>query len=355
MSKQTTERIALINYGQLTQGQVQGSEINQWTLVNQQGTRVAIINYGAIITNIAMADRQGKFANIVLGYDDLLSYELDPYYLGCVIGRYANRIKHGKFMLDGQHFELACNNQQHHLHAGVEGFNKRLWQGKTSQNQTSSTLTLTLVSQAGDQGYPGQLTVSVSYTLDDNNSLTIEYEAICDQPTVINLTQHSYFNLSGLKNSNVLDHQVQIFSDDYLPMAADSIATGTNQSVDNSPFNFKRPTALASVIGTKNQQLTLGHGYDHYFYGANHREDLILATVTDPVSGRYLTVASDQPGLQFYSGNYLGSADDNFVQYGGLCLETQQPAHLINTADPSAIILRPNQQYRSQTQWCFGC
>ena len=274
-----------------------------FTLKNAKGMEVVITNYGAIVVSLKTPDRNGKMADVVLGFDSLDGYLGDNPYFGAIVGRYGNRIAKGRFTLNGKQYQLATNNGPNALHGGIKGFNKVVWQ---AQPVGESGVKLTYVSQDGEEGYPGTLTATVEYTLTDANELKISYLATTDKDTVLNLTNHSYFNLAGEGTGDILGHVLQIFADRFTPVDATLIPTGELKPVAGTPFDFRQPHAIGERINATDEQIKLGGGYDHNFVlngtiGTLHP----AARVSEPTSGRVMEVLTTQPGVQFYSGNFL--------------------------------------------------
>ena len=318
---------------------------------------VSITNYGAHVVTIEAPDKAGHKADVVLGFKDVAGYE-DPKnttYIGAVVGRYGNRIKAGTFSLDGKTYHVPLNNNGNALHGGTTGFDQKVWQAHEIPNGVE----LTLVSPDGDMGFPGKLTAHVKYTV-EGSSLHIDYSATTDKPTVVNLTNHSYFNLAGEASGTILDHQLTLAADRYTPIDAGLIPTGQLAPVAGTPFDFRQPHAIGERINANNEQLKLAGGYDHNFVlngarGAMH----LAAKAHDPKSGRTLTVATTEPGVQFYSGNFLdgtltGRSGVKYVKHAGFCLETQHfPDSPNHPAFPSTE-LKPGQTLHSSTVFTFG-
>ena len=334
-----------------------GTQVDAITISNGRGTTVNVITYGAIITSIIAADRSGNPGDIVLGYDGLDGYLKDSPYFGAIVGRYANRIAKGRFTLDGATFQLPVNNGPNSLHGGTRGFDKVVWDAKPFETDSSGGVTLTYVSPDGDQGYPGRVDATVTYTLDERNRLSVDYRATTDKATVINLSQHSYFNLAGATR-DILDHQLWIDADRYTPVDSTLIPTGELAPVNGTPFDFRTSQAIGGRIGQSNEQLRFGGGYDHNWVlkGAGMRH---AARLSEPTSGRTLDIFTDQPGLQFYSGNFLdgsitGKSGHVYRHRFGLCLETQHfPDSPNHPAFPSTV-LRPGETYQTKTVFAFG-
>jgi len=337
-----------------------GREVHKHTLTNKAGASAEIIDYGAIVVSLRVPDRNGKLDDVVLGYDNVESYMNGTAYFGAIVGRYGNRIGKGKFELDGKEYQLTINDGANHLHGGKVGFSKVLWEAKSAGNSGEPWLELQYVSRDGEEGYPGTVVLKVRYTLTDKNELRLDYEGTTDRPTVLNPTHHSYFNLSGNLSNTILDHQLMIEADGTTPVDSGLIPTGQIASVDNTPFDFRAATAIGARINASNEQLTFGKGYDHNWVlrsGGGHLAK--AAELYDPSSGRMMTVFTDQPGLQFYSGNFLdGSAKGkNGVAYQrrtGLCLEAQAFPDTPNKPQFPGITLRQGQTYHQTTIYQFS-
>jgi aldose 1-epimerase len=334
-----------------------GAPVEIFTVTNGNGVEVRAISFGGIITSLRVPDRTGQSADIVLGYDTPGDYARNnsPYF-GAIIGRYGNRIAKGRFSLDGAIYTLATNNGPNHLHGGVRGFDKVAWSGEA----TDEGVRFGYVSKDGEEGYPGTLSVRVTYTLNDRNELAVDYEATSDKPTIVNLTQHSYFNLAGQGARDILDHRLQIDADRYTPVDPTLIPTGELAPVAGTPFDFRQPTPIGARIGDDHPQLKNGLGYDHNFVLNRSGEGLRhAARVVDPASGRTLDIATTEPGLQFYSGNFLdgsitGKAGRTYQKRYGFCLETQHFPDSPNHPDFPSAVLRPGQTYKSRTVFTFG-
>jgi aldose 1-epimerase len=345
----------LASYGRTAEGQA----IDITTLRNRHGLEVRAITYGATIVSIRTPDRARAFDDVVLGYDDPESYVRNGPFFGVVVGRYGNRIAKGRFTLDGRTYSLAINNAPNHLHGGVKGWDKAVWKGEPFQDVRGSGIVFSHTSPDGDEGYPGSVRAAVTYTLTDADELRIDYEATTDAPTVINLTQHTYFNLAGKKAADVLGHNVMIAADRYTPVDAGLIPTGELAPVTGTPFDFRQPTAIGARIDQPDPQLVLGHGYDHNFVVNRGGDGLVpAARVVDPTSGRTLEVRTTEPGVQFYTANFLdgvkGRAGVTYGRHAGFCLETQHfPDSPNHPAFPSTV-LWPGQTYRTTTVFAFG-
>jgi aldose 1-epimerase len=336
-----------------------GKGVEIYTLTNSHGVEMRVITYGGIITSLKVPDRSGHLGDIVLGFDTLDGYLKDPPYFGALIGRYGNRIAKGQFTLDGKTFKLATNNGPNHLHGGVKGFDKVVWNAVPGSDANSVSVTLSRRSPDGEEGYPGNLQATVRYTLTDKNELAIDYRATTDQATPVNLTQHSYFNLADDAN-DILGHELTIHASRYTPVDDTLIPTGELAAVDGTPFDFRKATAIGARITVDNVQLKNGRGYDHNWVLDRSGSGLLLAArVVDPKSGRTLDVATTEPGLQFYSGNFLdgtitGKSGRVYGHRTGLCLETQHYPDSPNHSNFPSPILRPGQTYSSQTVFTFG-
>ncbi|MES1221905.1 MAG: aldose epimerase family protein, partial [Bacteroidota bacterium] len=303
-------------------GTVDGKQVYLYTLTNAKGDQVKITNYGATVTSWVSADKSGKKTSIVLGFDSLSGYLAKPPYFGAIVGRYGNRIAKGKFKIDNNTYTLAVNNGANHLHGGLKGFDKQVWDAAIGADSIAA-LSLSYVSKDGEEGYPGNLKVNVVYTLSDDDGLQIEYTAETDKPTVLNLTNHSYFNLTGDHSNTILDHKLMIKADYYTPVDSGLIPTGELKAVKGTPFDFNSPEKIGARIAQ------VPGGYDHNFVLNRADNSLeLLVTVTDSVSGRKLDVSTTEPGVQFYTGNFLdgsikGSDGKPFNKNTGFCLETQ--------------------------------
>lgn len=330
-----------------------------FTLKNENGMEIAITNYGGIVVSVMAPDRNGEFADVVLGFDSLSGYLGEHPYFGAIIGRHGNRIAEGRFTLEGETYQLVTNNGPNHLHGGTYGFDKVLWQG--SEMSTDSTVGVLLEYQSADmeEGYPGNLDVRVTYTLNNKNELRIQYEATTDAPTICNLTNHSYFNLAGAGNGTILDHLLMINADRYTPVDSTLIPTGELAPVEGTPFDFREPTPIGARINADHPQIENGGGYDHNFVLNRSGEGLQLAArATEPNSGRVLEVFTTEPGLQFYSGNFLdgsviGKGGTPYEYRYGFCLETQHYPDAPNQPGFPSTVLRPGEQYDTETIYRF--
>jgi len=338
-----------------------GTPIEIFTLTNANGLVVRAITYGGIIVSLHAPDRDGRFDDIVLGYDTVDGYVKDnsPYF-GAIIGRFGNRIAKGTFTLDGQTYTLATNNGPNHLHGGLKGFDKVVWAGESASTDRGPAVTFSRISPDGEEGYPGALTARVTYTLTDRNELIVDYHATTDKPTIVNLTQHSYFNLAGQGARDILGHELQINADRYTPVDTTLIPTGELAPVEDTPFDFRQPTAIGARIDADHPQIKAGLGYDHNFVLTRSGDGLeVAARVVEPTTGRTLEVATTEPGLQFYSGNFLdgsitGKAGRVYRHRYGFCLETQHFPDSPNQPAFPPVVLRPGEEYRTQTVFTFG-
>ncbi len=338
---------------------VGGKPVEVFTLTNAAGVEVKAITYGGIITSWRIPDRRGQLADIVLGYDDPAAYlKNNSPYFGAIVGRYGNRIAKARFALDGRTYPLAANNGVNHLHGGTQGFDKVLWQGEALRGGAGVAFTRT--SADGEEGYPGNLKVRVTYTLSDKNELAVAYEATTDKPTIVNLTQHTYFNLAGQGSRDILGHVLRINADRYTPVDATLIPTGELASVDKTAFDFRQPTAIGARIRSEHPQMQFGRGYDHNWVLARSGAGLSLAAdVYEPTSGRTLQVRTTEPGVQFYTGNFLdgtitGKEGRVYQARSGFCLETQHFPDSPNQPTFPSTTLRPGETYRSRTVFTTG-
>ncbi|MDT5261872.1 MAG: aldose 1-epimerase [Acidobacteriota bacterium] len=337
---------------------VQAVEI--YTLTNRSGAEVRIMKYGAAVVSLKVPDRKGVLDDVVLGFDRLEDYQNDTHYIGAVVGRYANRIAKGRFTLDGVEYKLAVNFGENHLHGGIRGFDKVVWTARPLSVRNGAALELTYISVDGEEGYPGNLKVAVTYTLNDANELRIDYMATTDRDTVINLTNHSYFNLAGQGECDILGHHLSFDASRFTPTDAGAIPTGELRSVNGTPFDFTRPTAVGARIGLDEEQLKFGKGYDHNFV-LNGRAGVLRRAVRvyEPTKGRVLEVWTTEPGVQFYTGNYLdgstkGKGGRAYHNRYGFCLETQHFPDSPNHPSFPSTVLKKGAQFRSTTVFKFG-
>ncbi|MEZ2132857.1 MULTISPECIES: aldose epimerase family protein [unclassified Sinorhizobium] len=337
-----------------------GKAVDLYTLTNDKGASVKFITYGGIITAINMPDRWGNLGNIVLGFKELADYESKNPYFGALIGRYGNRIGAAKFTLDGKEYQLAANNGPNSLHGGKKGFDKVIWTVEPVTDANGAAARLTYTSKDGEEGYPGTLKAQVVYTLTNDNELRIDYEATTDKTTVANLTSHSYFNLAGDGVGGIGDHILTINADRYTPVDATLIPTGELASVTDTPFDFRQGTPIGARIRAKDEQMVYGRGYDHNFVLNRSGNGLSLAArVYEPRSGRIMEISTTEPGVQFYSGNFLdatlvGAAGQQYRQTDGFCLETQHFPDSPNKPDFPTTVLKPGETLKSTTVHKFS-
>lgn len=336
-----------------------GESVQIFTLKNKNGIEVSITNYGGIITSLKTFDGKGLLADVALGFDTLERYLQQHPYFGAIIGRYGNRIGKAKFTLDGVTYTLAKNNGENSLHGGNEGFDKKLWKARTESAEGAQTLVLEYTSPDGEEGYPGTLRTEVRYTLADDDSLRIDYRATTDKKTVVNLTNHTYFNLAGQGNGDILNHEIEIRASRFTPVDAGLIPTGELRSVEGTPFDFRKPHRIGERIEANDEQIKLGGGYDHNFVLDREGDGLSLAArVVEPSTGRALEVWTTEPGVQFYTGNFLdgtitGKGGKVYPRRSGFCLETQHFPDSPNQPAFPSTVLEPGQEYRSSTVWKF--
>jgi aldose 1-epimerase len=346
-------KVTRMEFGKLPDGHA----IDRFTLTNSSGMQVQAITYGAIITSIRVPDRNGKMDDVVLGYDTLDPYVRNPSYFGAIVGRYANRIANGKFTLDGKEYVLATNNRPNHLHGGTKGFDKQVWDAKVGDSSRGATVSFTYRSVDGEEGYPGTVNTTVSYTLTDKNELIVEYRATTDKATPFNLSQHSYFNLTGASR-DVLDHEVTMFADRITPTDATMIPTGELASVEGTHFDFRKPTKIGARINDGNTQLRQGGGYDHNYVINRQGAGLVpAARVVEPVSGRVLEVSTTEPGVQFYTANTLnvvGKGGRTYQKFFAFCLETEHYPDSPNKPQFPSSVIRPGTEFSSRTVYTFG-
>jgi aldose 1-epimerase len=338
----------------------EGVPVERYVLTNAHGLRATIITYGAAIASLSVPDRDGRMADVVLGYDSLPQYLTDARRLGAVVGRYANRIGQARFTIDGATYALAKNNGPHNLHGGPRGLYKVVWTGAPIEAADRSGVVLTYTSPDGDQGFPGALSVRVTYTLTDRDELMVDYHATTDRPTPVNFTQHTYFNLTGDPRRDILGHVVSIDADSFTPVDSTQLPTGAILPLTGTPLEFRRPTALGARIDADDPQLRWGRGYDHNFVLRRQGSGLVhAARVVEPSSGRTLDVYTTEPGLQLYTANALDGSihGKGGVVYGrrsAVCLETQHFADSPNQPSFPNTILRPGSAFESRTVFAFG-
>jgi aldose 1-epimerase len=320
-----------------------------------------ITNYGGIVVSLTAPDRNGKFADVVLGYNDLDTYMKPPFpYFGAIIGRYGNRIAKGRFTLNGVEYKLAVNNGENSLHGGIKGFDKQVWTARERKAATGPALVLSYLSKDGEEGYPGNLRVTVVYTLTNNNELRIDYTASTDKDTVLNLTHHSYFNLAGEGNGDILKHNLVLRADSFIPTDAGSIPTGEIRNVAGTPFDFRKANTIGERINNDDEQLKFGNGYDHTWVIESRMGTLRQAAIAyEPTSGREMEVWTTEPGVQFYTGNFLdaaiiGKSGKPYPRRSGFCLETQHYPDSPNEPKFPTTTLRKGATYHSTTIYRFS-
>jgi aldose 1-epimerase len=337
-----------------------GTPVDIYTLKNKAGMEARITNYGGIVVSLKVPDRKGSFDDVVLGYDNLDQYVKNNPFFGALVGRYGNRIAKAQFTLDGKTYHLAANNGPNSLHGGLKGFDKKVWQARELTSKEGAGLELLCQSKDGEEGYPGNLTVKVNYLLGEDNALRIDYLATTDKDTVLNLTNHSYFNLAGAGNGDILGHVVMIAADKFTPVDETLIPTGVLQPVKGTPFDFTTPTAIGARINQDDQQLKFGKGYDHNWVLNSSSGTLALAVrVTEPTTGRIMEVLTTEPGVQFYVGNFLdgsnvGKGGKTYKFRYGFCLETQHFPDSPNQPAFPSTVLKPGQQYKTSTVYRFS-
>lgn len=345
--------VAVTEFGSMKDG----TAVNLYTLTNSQGTVLKITNYGATITSLKVADKEGNLEDVVLGFDSLAGYlQQGVPYFGAIVGRYGNRIANARFKLDNQTYHLAANDGPNHLHGGTKGYDKVVWQASP---QGTQALKLTYLSPDGEEGYPGNLDIEVVYTLTDDNEVKIDYKATTDKATVVNLTNHAYFNLSGNLDEPILEHQVMLNADRFVPVNNTLIPTGELKPVKGTPFDFTTPTAIGKRIDAANEQLKFGKGYDHCWVLNGEAGNMRLAaTVFEPSSGRYMEVFTTEPGIQFYTGNFLDGSlsgkGNTYEHRTGFCLETEHYPDSPNQPEFPSVTLRPGETYQTSTTYKFS-
>jgi len=353
-----TKTVAQLNFSESSFGKLPtGQDTTLYTFTNANGIVVKVTNYGGIITAINTPDKNGKLGDIVLGFDNVTGYLENKSYYGALIGRYGNRIDKGQFSIDGKKYQLDINDGKNHLHGGSKGFWSVLWDAKPFKTETSVGVTLTHNSPDGEGGYPGNLKVSVVYELTNSDELTVKYSATTDKPTHLNMTHHPYFNMAG--KGSILDQELYINASHYTPVDSGLIPTGEIAAVAGTPFDFTTPHAIGKMIGQKNEQLKNGGGYDHN-YVLNKKSDNewgLDARFSDPVSGRVLEVYSDEPGVQFYSGNFLTGKvvgkGVTFENRGAICLEPQHYPDTPNKPNFPTTLVKPGTEYNRKISFKF--
>jgi aldose 1-epimerase len=343
-------------YGTLADGR----QVTLYKLENKKGATAELINFGAIVVSLTIPDRNGKMEDIVLGFDNLDDYVQKTYYFGAIVGRYGNRIGKGIFSIDGDEYQVSRNNGENHLHGGFKGFDKVLWNAEINPDDNSPSVKMSYESPDGEEGYPGTVNIEVIYTLTDENELKIEYSGKTDKPTILNPTHHSYFNLSGKLDRPILDHELMIAADFYTPVDAGLITTGEILPVEGTPFDFRQSKKIGKDIESDHVQLKYAGGFDHNWVSNDYTGKVRnVATLYEPQSGRSMEVLTDQPGLQFYSGNFLdgtvrGKNDIVYPHRSGLCLEAQDFPDSPNKAQFPSPVIRPGETYRQVTIYRFS-
>jgi aldose 1-epimerase len=333
-----------------------GQNVNVHTLVNAGGIRIKLIDYGATLISVETPDKNGKLANITLSFPTLDGYLQRHPYFGSTVGRYANRIAGGKFTLDGKVYTLATNNGPNHLHGGLKGFDAVVWKAEPVKTPDSIGVKFSYTSADGEEGYPGKLDATVTYTLSNSNALRIEYTATTDKPTVLTLTNHTYWNLAGAGSGDILKHELTLAADKYLPIDDTSIPTGELAAVKGTPFDFTQPHTIGERIGELKKEPHKTKGYDHCFVLREQDGKLALAArAKDPASGRAMEVYTTEPGIQLYCGNFLGggAGENGYRQHDAFCLETQHYPDSPNKPAFPSTVLRPGQTYKTTTEHRF--
>lgn len=357
IAQEALERVSVQPFGTLQDGR----NVQLFTLVNEQGMSVRILDLGGIIVGLTAADFDGNFVDVTTGFDNPQPYANGAGFMGAIVGRFANRIANGKFSLDGAQYSLAQNNGDNAIHGGLVGFDKKVWESEFFSNSNEAQLVLKTVSEDGEEGYPGRVEVSVVYKLTDQNQLSIDYYATTDKATVINLTNHAYFNLDGHDSGSISNHEIMINANRYTPVDNESIPTGEIAEVANTPLDFRAAKLIGKDIESSHQQIQFGSGFDHNFI-INHDEPgqmTLAASVYSSKSGRIMNVYTDQPGIQFYTGNFLngqlvGKAGAVYGRRSAFCLETQHYPDSPNKPGFPSTILRPGDQYETRTIFEFS-
>lgn len=362
-SQQTENNEGTMNITQSDFGKTAAGEaVEKYTITSKAGLEMSVISYGGIITSLKVPNKEGIYEDVVLGFDNIQDYENGSPYFGAIIGRYGNRIANAKFSLDGEEYQLEANDGPNSLHGGEKGFDKVVWNIEPSASEDSASLKLTYTSIDGEGGYPGNLEITVTYTLNSNNELNIQYGATTDKKTIVNLTQHSYFNLTGDFSKKILDHIVEINADQYLPVNKTLIPTGELRSVEGTPFDFTEPTPISEgmKLEESNEQLKRGPGFDHCWV-LNEQDNGIrfAASAYEPNSGRYMEVYTNEPAMQFYIGNFLDGSlpakgGGSYEKRTGFCMETQHYPDSPNQEKFPSVILEPGEKYTSETTYKFS-
>ena len=337
-------------------GQIDGKDIDIYTIINPGMAEMKVTTYGGIITSFKLPDKNGTLSDVVLGYDNLDGYVKNNPYFGSIIGRYGNRIGNGKFILDGNEYTLAQNNGPNSLHGGVKGFDKVIWDAQPFTSQDHVGLVLKYLSKDGEEGFPGNLDVTVTFTLTRDNTFRIDYQATTDKPTIVNLTNHSYWNFADAGKSNILQHELMLNADSFTPVDTSLIPTGLIEPVQDTPMDFRIPHAIGDKIDSDYEQLKIAGGYDHnWILNKAAEEELSLAaTVYEPNSGRFMEILTTEPGIQLYSGNFLngeiiGKSRNAYKFRNGFCLETQHYPDSPNKPQFPSVVLRPGEIYKTTT------
>lgn len=356
VSNASAQKITKESFGKTADGE----SVDLFTLTNRNGMEARITNYGGIVVSLTAPDRNHKYADVVLGFNDLASYLKGHPYFGAIIGRYGNRIAKGRFKLNGVEYKLAVNNGENHLHGGIKGFDKVVWTAKSMRTRLGAALSLSYLSKDGEEGYPGNLFAKVVYTLTNRDELRIDYTVSTDKDTVSNLTHHSYFNLAGEGNGDILNHQLILKATRFTPTDAGSIPTGELRNVQGTPFSFLQSTGIGERIDQSDQQLQFGQGYDHNWVVNGPNGSLRqAASVYEPTTGRTMEVWTTEPGIQFYTGNFLdgsltGKSGKPYPRRSAFCLETQHYPDSPNQPAFPTTTLRKGRTYRSTTIYKFG-
>ncbi len=339
-------------------GEVNGESVFLYTLTNSQDAKLKVTNYGARVTSLVVPDKEGNMVDVVLGFDSLEGYLKNHTYIGAIVGRYGNRIEDGKFTLDGKQYSLVTNNIGNHLHGGHKGFDQRIWKGEAYTTSEGAHVKLNYLSPAGEEGYPGNLDVDVIYTLTNDNEFIFEIEATTDEPTILNITNHNYYNLTGGKKL-ALDHELMINGDKFLPQDDEYVPTGEIRSVEGTPMDFTTPTKVGERIDADYGHLGLGYGYNPFYFTGNTRNGVSLAaTAYAPSTSILMKVFTDQPGLVFYSAGFLdgsleGKGGQKYEKYDAICLETQYPPDDPNNPNFPSDVLHPGEIYETKTVFKF--
>ncbi|MCP4398433.1 MAG: galactose mutarotase [bacterium] len=336
-------------------GEADGNAVDLYTLTNANGLEMTMTNYGGIVVSFMVPDEEGNMEDIVLGYNQLEGYVKNNPYFGCIVGRYGNRIGQAKFTLDGQEYTLAQNNGENSLHGGIKGFDKVVWDAKAIMGDESVAVEFKYLSKDGEEGFPGNLDVTVTYTLTNDDEFRVDYAATTDKTTVVNLTHHSYWNLAGEGSGDILGHEIMINADNFTPVDAGLIPTGID-SIEGTPFDFRIPTAIGARIDDDDEQLNFGRGYDHNWVLNKEQEGAmtLAATAYDSGTGRFMEIFTTEPGIQFYTGNFLdgsivGKIGETYEFRNGFCLETQHYPDSPNKPDFPSVVLKPGEEYTTTT------